>query len=98
MSFTLHHKLWDLFKFFRKKNTQKMQKSPKRPPKTCGPNMIQLLITDLREIKKKCFLISSVSKCVIYKAPVLVSDQKSKYVLFQIAAKFPWVCILFLAV
>lgn len=30
-----------------------MQKSPKRPPKTCGPNMIKLLITDLREIKKK---------------------------------------------
>lgn len=30
-----------------------MQKSPKLPPKTCGPNMIQLLITDLREIKKK---------------------------------------------
>lgn len=59
--------------------------------------MIQLLITDLREIKKKCFLISSVSKCVGYKAPVLVSDQKSKDVLFQIATKFPWVCILFLA-
>lgn len=67
MSFNLHHKLRDLFvffvncfvnfcekfKFFRKKTTQKMQKSPKRPPKTCGPNMIRLLITDIREIKKK---------------------------------------------